>query len=312
MSSTDLPKRALIVYHNNCIDGFTSAWVTYRALEKQGFQELDMLAMSYSNATDELFLLEMNKAKKYKDIYVVDFSLRWDVIAMLTVDGHAHITILDHHKTAFELYFPDTEVHSKSVASSSIGRVSIYLINHHCGAAICWQFFNSEKDMPRLIRYVEDNDLWNYEYGDRTKYITRLLGNTEFTLENWDALTYKMQNNEGHGILLEKGKKLQEEWIKKVVEYCDNSFSIELDGIQGLATECPPEYSSDVGNTLLLSSNTFGACFFKVEEDKIKWSVRSNKGGIDASKLAAIYGGGGHQSAAGFYTKTTTEVFTNE
>jgi nanoRNase/pAp phosphatase (c-di-AMP/oligoRNAs hydrolase) len=70
----------------------------------------------------------------------------------------------------------------------------------------------------------------------------------------------------------------------------------------GLAVNCSPQFSSDVGHKLALLSGTFG-CTWQVENfltGGAKFSLRSN-GDYDVSAIAKANGGGGHKNAAGFY-----------
>ena len=68
----------------------------------------------------------------------------------------------------------------------------------------------------------------------------------------------------------------------------------------GLAANCPPFLTSDVGHELANQSGTFGLCW-TLNKDKpvANCSLRSN-GDYDVSAIAKAFGGGGHKNAAGF------------
>lgn len=77
-----------------------------------------------------------------------------------------------------------------------------------------------------------------------------------------------------------------------------------LDGVtqgwQGLAANCPPHLTSDVGHELANQSGTFGLCWTLGQSGTVaKCSLRSN-GEYDVSAIARTFGGGGHRNAAGF------------
>jgi nanoRNase/pAp phosphatase (c-di-AMP/oligoRNAs hydrolase) len=67
----------------------------------------------------------------------------------------------------------------------------------------------------------------------------------------------------------------------------------------GLAANCPPNLSSDVGHQLATLSGTYGLLWFVNKEGKCLCSLRSN-GDYDVSAIAKTFGGGGHKTATGF------------
>ena len=91
-------------------------------------------------------------------------------------------------------------------------------------------------------------------------------------------------------------------WIK-APEPIDlpGSFLDEVtQGWQGLAANCPPHLTSDVGHELANQSGTFGLCWTLGQSGTVaKCSLRSN-GEYDVSAIARTFGGGGHRNAAGF------------
>ena len=75
----------LCIYHGNCADGFTSAWVVRKALG-----DIEFHAGVYQTAPPDV---------KGKDVYLVDFSYKRDVLEALR-DSAKSVTVLDHHKSA--------------------------------------------------------------------------------------------------------------------------------------------------------------------------------------------------------------------
>ena len=74
---------------------------------------------------------------------------------------------------------------------------------------------------------------------------------------------------------------------------------------EGLAANCPPHLTSDVGHELANQSGTYGLLWYVGTANKVKCSLRSN-GDYDVSAIAKAFGGGGHKNAAGF--ETTLEI----
>ena len=134
--------------------------------------------------------------------------------------------------------------------------------------------------------------------------------------EQWKQLldggdeTLQRMYTEGRAILRAHDQNVQsvvkgsarECWIK-APEPIDLPGSF-LDGVtqgwQGLAANCPPNLSSDVGHELATQSGTFGLCWtFGKSGTMVKCQLRSN-GEYDVSVIAKSFGGGGHRNAAGF------------
>jgi nanoRNase/pAp phosphatase (c-di-AMP/oligoRNAs hydrolase) len=80
------------------------------------------------------------------------------------------------------------------------------------------------------------------------------------------------------------------------------------DRFNGLAANCPPHLTSDVGHELANQSGTFGLCWTLSKEGlTAQCSLRSN-GDYDVSAIAKAFGGGGHKNAAGFEVPLETLV----
>jgi nanoRNase/pAp phosphatase (c-di-AMP/oligoRNAs hydrolase) len=89
---------------------------------------------------------------------------------------------------------------------------------------------------------------------------------------------------------------------RKCLIYISNTLGASVCGnFDGLAANCPPHLTSDVGHDLADQSGTFGLCWFLDKDNKCRCSLRSN-GDYDVSVIAKAFGGGGHRNAAGFET----------
>ena len=111
--STDT-KTVLIAYHAHCIDGFTSAWACHKGVVETGeavAERIELLPVSYDDL-DEFELVCCD----YDIIYVVDFSLPLDVLEAIQESSFpTRVTIIDHHKTAQELYGNRTELYGAEI-----------------------------------------------------------------------------------------------------------------------------------------------------------------------------------------------------
>lgn len=300
------PAKVLIAYHAHCIDGFTSAWVAAKAMQKQG-KVFDLVPMEYGEKDSVRLLHKLTVETNYVELLVVDFSLSMDALAYLQEDvPKLGVTILDHHKTAFERYFPEVakNLTPKTQSLGIIHGADIRLNNNECGASIVWGHFNPYCPQPAIVTYVEDYDLWRFELGDSTRYVNSYLSSRPKTLAEWDRLAESLATNPT--LICDAGKLIYDAFIDECKEYAEEAVSVMLLGKEGLVVACPGKYASRVGNILAVHSGTFGATYIPPSEadllstgHSVKWSIRSN-GDYDVSAIAKILGGGGHKNAAGF------------
>jgi len=290
---------ALVAYHADCTDGFTSCWVTVRALQKIGYKTAT-LGMYYTPAGTEKLVAALKKYK-FAKLIVVDFSLDINTLARLEHHfPHTKTTIIDHHKTAFERYSPEMEVLKYSTLGTKIHGATIELDNNESGASLCWKYFNMDIPQPKLIKYVRDYDLWRFDEGLATKYANKYIALQKKTLDNWDMLAYKFDDPANLGLIMDAGEQLQREHNKEVEKITMLYRSCLIESWEGVCVKCPYEYVSDVGHLLANVLHTYGL-MYQVDEKKkeVKFSLRSS-GEYDVTLIAKKFGGGGHKNAAGF------------
>lgn len=299
VSETAEAPEVLIAYHANCIDGFTAAWVVARVMRKEG-RSFELIEMEYNVASDAQLLLA---AGYYKKLYIVDFSLS---VAMLDNLAEAFpdldTILIDHHKTAFEKYAPDMSVCKTSCWHGNISGTHISLDNNHSGASLAWMYFYPGRDLPLLIQYVEDYDLWRFNLGEQTKWVNKFLSAEHKSVDNWEHLYAVFNNKETAYVAANKGVKLQEAHNGKVEVVAAGASEINLCGHSGLVVACPIDLKNDVGDILAKQCGTFGAVYtVELQANRVCWGLRSN-GDFDVSAIAKHYAGGGHKNAAGFET----------
>lgn len=294
--------KVIIAYHANCIDGFTSAWIVDKVWRSLNSPVIVHMPMRYDAAS--LLALELMLANdNYTALEVVDYSLPLIYISKIA-DRYKNlfIEILDHHKTTFEKYFPDLVIEENTRIYDKVQGARVRLENDECGASLCWKHFYGNVSAPRLIEYVKDYDLWQFNLGNETKWVNQYLRDIDMNLKNWDDVSVKLDNPAGRMEVLTRGHQLFDEHNHAVADLVLSAKDSYLNGIKGLAVECHPKYSNDVGTLLVQRSGTFGATYYPDHaEGVIKWSLRSNnESSIDVSVIAKNFGGGGHRNAAGF------------
>lgn len=298
--------KVLIVYHApHCNDGFTAAWIVHNKMIYQRHVPF-LYPMNYGEEEEQKLLSHL-AANHYEFIYVVDFSLRIEILDTIILrspsrlaDLTTEIRVVDHHKTAFNMYAPDLEVKPFSVFSEyrNTGKVSIILDNSESGASLIWRDLYPNSTLPPLVAYVKDRDLYLFEHAN-TKAIHLYLNTQEHTIMNWDRLDKEMHHHVTYQKILKEGNRLLAIYEEEVSSIASFAVTCSIGGKPGLMVECDGKYASDVGNTLATVCGTFGLTYDEGEDGMLACSLRSNDD-YDVEVIAKQFGGGGHLRAAGF------------
>lgn len=256
----------LCIYHGNCADGFTSAWVVRKALgENVGFH-----AGVYQDAPPHV---------DGKDVLLVDFSYKRPVLEEIR-ELAASVTVLDHHKTA--------EADLKDLP----GVLTIFDMNRS-GARITWDYFFPNHTPPELLLHIEDRDLWRFALR-QTREIQASVFAYPYEFKVWDFLmTADLETLAAEGEAIER-KHFKD--IRELVGVVTRRMNIG--GYNVPVANLPYTLTSDAGH-LLAKDEPFAGCYWDTPQGRV-FSLRSTETGIDVSGIAKLYGGGGHRHASGF------------
>ena len=284
--------KSLIIYHDNCSDGFGAAWAAWFKFRDNA----EYLPMNYNDKRVELHDGHLNFPVSLagRNVFILDFSFKPDVMdAMLKVANH--VTWIDHHKTAFEDYGLDpTKLH---IIRDPELNTHYILDPDHSGCVLAWERFNPELEMPMGLHYIEDRDLWRWELPDTRDFATGLRSEP-FSFDRFNRVMWLTDDtiNAGHAM-----NKLLDQQLADVTK---RPMPIDLYDIDdqlhmGLCVNCTSNFSSEAGNILAEKSKTFGMTWVLNDDGHVHVSLRS-VGEFDVSKIARNYGGGGHRNASGF------------
>ncbi len=267
--------KTLCIYHGNCADGFMAAWAVRNAL---GTDKVEFHAGVYGNPPPDV----LDRA-----VIIVDFSYKRPVLEDM-MKLAKHITVLDHHKTAAEdlQSMPDT-AHFECLFDMT-----------KSGARLAWEWFHPHAEVPRLVRIVEDRDLWKFEFPE-TRAVQACLFSYPYDFDIWSMLVEKCQTDAGMDLMVAEGEAIERKHHKDIAELVAVSKRPMLieDRLVPVAN-LPYTLSSDAGH-LMSKDAPFAACYMDTPEGRV-FSLRSADDGADVSKVAKAYGGGGHAHAAGF------------
>lgn len=198
------------------------------------------------------------------------------------------------------------------------------------GAMLAWEYFHPGTEVPRLIQHIDDYDRWQFKIEGTKAFNKALWSRDPWSFEQWsqfledtgfsanDGTGIDAWYREGTAILRAHDQNVQSvvkgsaRGVRMLIDVSDHSKPDPSDAtpasasdgylrrFDGLAANCPPHLTSDVGHELATQSGTFGLCWCLSKEGMAaKCSLRSN-GDYDVSAIAKVFGGGGHLRAAGF------------
>lgn len=267
--------KPLIIYHDNCVDGFAAAWIMYK----------------YYGGNVELYPTSYGKEPPYelakaRNVYIVDFSYpRADLIELKA--NTATLQVFDHHKSA---------------QGELDGLGYTYFDMERSGAGITWdEMFHNDVQRPLFIDYIEDRDLWRFKL-PASKVVNAYITTVPRTIEAYDRL-YSAEPDElqilGAGAVA---------WLNYYVD-----ATVQLGQVKGLfdtfvwCVNCSPVGVSDVCNSAIDTGYSVALGWYLRDDGKLGCSLRSIKE-VDVSAIAKHYGGGGHAQAAGFVTPVNSPL----
>lgn len=284
-----------IIYHQyrnenrytDCPDGIASAYIAQKALPGA-----EMLGAAYQDADS---IPQVNPGDR---LFIVDFSFPAKQL-QLWADIGVQITVLDHHKTAWEALQGFT---------SGVLRFE----EKKCGAILAWEHFFPNDPVPAIFEYVCDRDLWNWQL-PQSRAINEALSNLTSAARSTGEHPFQvfrvletLTQAQLIDLLSPLGLKLLKEKDKRAQAIANRHQWQNVQGYQVPVVELQPEegrLTSVVCEILYkqLPEAPFVAVYIPQSDGKQAWSFRSDKdgGNFDVSVIAKAWGGGGHHNSAG-------------
>ena len=125
----------VVIYHGNCLDGFSGAWVAYQKFGKEAFY----YGVSCSSQIKNDFLLFLQD----KEIYFIDVCFTQDIMEKI-ISENRKVIIIDHHISQEDIV--------------KLGYEYMFDVSH-CASVLAFKYFFPHSKMPKILKYVEDGDL---------------------------------------------------------------------------------------------------------------------------------------------------------
>ncbi|MCV2348704.1 DHH family phosphoesterase [Paucibacter sp. Y2R2-4] len=275
-SKTD--PQPLVLYHGKgCSDGFAAAlaaWIYYEG-------KAEFIGLDHGQVQSVADL----PALAGRAVYILDFSFPQEILSAIEEAGVAKLVLLDHHKSAAE-----------KLSGYACRCGVLHFDMSKSGARLAWEFFHSEGEVPALVRYIEDRDIWAWQYPESGAFLSAL-DMEEKDFVRWQALA--AFTPEQLTAFMARGAAMDEKYRKLCADLAEGAQPLVFNGIEGLMVNAPGMFHSLVGDLLSAKSGTFALMWSAGQGGAVKCGLRSQRH-FDCIALAESMGGGGHAQACGF------------
>lgn len=284
----------VIIYHDNCDDGFGCAWIADRK-----WPGIPRVPTNYGQS----FSFENFRGQ---NVLIADFSFSDNELIKLVEIANS-VIVLDHHKTA------ETELHEFIVTDlGSCENVHTIATEHYIlahfdmersGAALTWDFCFPNDPAPVMVQFIEDRDLFRFIFRE-TKPFTYYLRSYRREIGIWNEINKLLTDDPnlviGQGLAIER-------YHNRLVENIIPTATLRNWGKwkNVIVAHAPRDLASDVAHALLKKhpEASFSAVAIVAYGER-EWTLRSDNNRQDVSEVASAFGGGGHRNSAGFKVPT--------
>jgi uncharacterized protein len=275
-------KDIVVIYHDQCRDGFGAA---YAAWKKFGDS-----ASYIPRKTQEGY----PEGLVGKEIYVVDYSYKKPELDRLVAENKS-VVVIDHHETAREAITS----YPQNVFNQD-----------HSGAVLAWQYFHPGTEIPKLLLYIEDHDLWRFQM-EHNREFGAALGEYTQDFETWDQLNNNFGNKELFSSFLDLGGTIagfEDKFVQKMLAFKEKAL---FEGQEIYVLNAERIYRSILGHELATLNENEGKAPMSIVYYRyaghVHCSLRSN-GEFDVRVIAEKYGGGGHKNASSFRVPSWSDL----
>ncbi|KAG8071891.1 hypothetical protein GUJ93_ZPchr0006g44034 [Zizania palustris] len=320
-----------VLYHYPCPDGAFAALAAHLY-----FSAAALPVRFFPNTVYNPIRSDTLPLDEIKDVYLLDFVGPLGFVTDIARKVES-VTILDHHKTAFESLCGNVTLEKN---------VNKVIDMQRSGATIAFDFFSNKlltadsslrnhesyntangvkylddnklETVPKLFKFIEDGDLWRWTIPNSKAFSSGLKDlDIEFDVninrklfDQLLELDPEQVISRGQATLSHK-QRLIDDCLEKSYEIAlghgefGNCLAVDADAISNLRSELGNQLANKSRN---LNLRSIGAVVYKVPElhndDMLKISLRSLND-EDTTSISKVYGGGGHRNASSFLLSAT-------
>lgn len=271
--------KKICFYHAGCPDGFGAVWSVRGVWGEHG----RFVARGHGDRA------RMDECEGALVAFVDIAPAKDELRELANVAGQ--VVILDHHVTARDRLASDASLVNELEAEGHL----LHFDLGHSGAVLAWHHFRPDEEVPELLRYVEDQDLWNWALPD-SDAVNAAIASYPREFEVWDRLA-----NESIHALAEQGKPILRANRMEVQRRLEHARPVAL-GTRRIEAVNASTNRSQIGHQLAQRAQ-YGepwGLVYRVEGTAVYVTLYSI-GDLDVSQVALEYGGGGHENASGFH-----------
>ena len=267
----------LVIYHGrSCPDGFAAALAAWLFFDGKA----EFLALDHGDVktVDDL------PALAGRAVYILDFSFAEHILRGVE-DRAAKLVMLDHHLSAAE-----------KLTGFKCRWGVVHFDMKKSGARLAWEFFHPKSPVPELVKFVEDRDIWVWQYPQSAGFLAAL------DMEPLDFARWHAIANFGAAEMaayIDRGRAMDEKFTKLAQAMAEAAQPVTFNGMTGLMANVPSAFHSLVGDLLCQQSGSFALLWTVDKPGVVKCGLRS-RSGFNCITLAESMGGGGHAQACGF------------
>jgi oligoribonuclease NrnB/cAMP/cGMP phosphodiesterase (DHH superfamily) len=168
----------------------------------------------------------------------------------------------------------------------------------HSAAVLAWNYFYPGKPVPRLLRHIEDEDIWTFKLA-HTAAVNARMELVDFNFAAWDKIIRAFEKPAARAAFIKEGALLAAYRARMVGRFIEeNAVPVRFLKYSIFAVNSMRPFTSEIGHRLCDRRPPL-AIVWHENRNGISVSLRSD-GTVDVSKIAARFGGGGHKAAASF------------
>jgi nanoRNase/pAp phosphatase (c-di-AMP/oligoRNAs hydrolase) len=294
-----------IIFHRGCIDGFSGFFVAHYSgkLHKESIIYPDVPSTK-----------RIPKNIEGKNVLIIDVAYRKEILEEI-VKVAKSVVFIDHHVSIKD----DVAIIHKKYNEKN--NITIVYDSAMSGCTLAWKFFFPRQKIPLFLKYIEDQDTGRWVFDNTKPFIFALktfyhLSTENKSLNKWFRLLKKQTVFD----LIEIGKNIQkfndhlvgvnlpkhslEKFPSKIIydkaedsEYKDLFSKI---GQHKVAVYCGLNCPSitELSIRALDKIDCDFCIMWTLNLDKKEYVLSFRSKEVDVSKIAKLFGGGGHKLAA--------------
>lgn len=308
-------EKNILVYHHNDLDGYAAAAAVCNGMKETNpnvKMNFEFRSISFPT-TWETFVNDETEPRKFNEIAIVDYSFTVNNVSILKdlveyVGYTANCVYwIDHHVTSVDAKkcLPEYDVDNFKCVS--------YVNTNRSGAWLAYEYFYMLDDddiynerLPIIIKMVDDYDRWIHDYEESALLNDAWFCTPELKDPASDEWKLLLDSDQSYYFisLVEKGKVINQYREMLYKQHCKFAFEVKIKDFESYSaialndrgnSKCFCDLTKQYDVCILFHTNRPGeiAMSFYSDPEFVK------EKGIDVSKIALKYNGGGHPGAAG-------------